>query len=126
VRLVLDSSFVIDVLNGDPAAADRWRRIFDDGDEPILCETVVCEVRTGLREDEVEHIRALLDVVEFVPPSAQAAILAGEWRAGARSWGRTLSLADSLIAAAASATGAAVLTRNVRDFALTPIRIEAY
>jgi predicted nucleic acid-binding protein len=40
--------------------------------------------------------------------------------------GRSLSLADSLIAAAADVGDAAVLTRNVRDFAMTPVRIETY
>ena len=126
MNLVLDSSFVIDVLNGDTAAADRWRRLFADGDDPILCEIVVCEVRTGLRPNEVVHLEAFLEAVEFVQPSAESAILAGKWRAAARARGRTLSLADALIAAAADATGAAVLTRNGRDFALTPVRVEAY
>jgi predicted nucleic acid-binding protein len=35
-------------------------------------------------------------------------------------------LADALIAAAAYVMNAAVLTRNQRDFALTPIRVETY
>ena len=126
MNLVLDSSFVIDVLNGDPAAAGRWRRIFAEGDDPLLSEIVVCEVRTGLRPNEVVHLEAFLEAVEFVQPAAESAILAGEWRAAARARGRTLSLADALIAAAADATGAAVLTRNGRDFALTPVRVEAY
>jgi predicted nucleic acid-binding protein len=37
-----------------------------------------------------------------------------------------LSLEDALIAAAAEAAEATVLTRNVRDFALTPARVETY
>jgi predicted nucleic acid-binding protein len=37
-----------------------------------------------------------------------------------------LSLADALIAAAADAAGAMVLTRNTRDFALTPVRVDSY
>ncbi len=36
-----------------------------------------------------------------------------------------LSLPDALIAAAAE-DDAIVLTRNVRDFALTPVRVETY
>ena len=40
--------------------------------------------------------------------------------------GRHLSLADALIAAAADVADAAVLTRNIRDFAMTPVRIETY
>jgi len=37
-----------------------------------------------------------------------------------------LSTPDALIAATADALGAAVLTRNVKDFALTPVRVESY
>jgi predicted nucleic acid-binding protein len=33
---------------------------------------------------------------------------------------------DALIAAAAQSLDAAILTRNVSDFALTPVRIETY
>jgi predicted nucleic acid-binding protein len=51
---------------------------------------------------------------------------AGAWRAEARARGRTLSLADALIAAAAFSNGAVVLTRNVRDFWLTPVQVETY
>jgi predicted nucleic acid-binding protein len=51
---------------------------------------------------------------------------AGRWRAEARRRGRTLSLPDALIAAAAVAMDATVITRNVRDFALTPAVVESY
>jgi hypothetical protein len=36
------------------------------------------------------------------------------------------SFVIGLVAAAAEALHAAVLTRNVRDFALTPVRVETY
>jgi predicted nucleic acid-binding protein len=50
---------------------------------------------------------------------------AGRWRRHAAA-GRTLGLADALIAAAAHADNGAVLTRNTRDFALTPVRLVTY
>jgi predicted nucleic acid-binding protein len=53
-------------------------------------------------------------------------MLAGTWRRLAHERGYRLSLPDALIASAADAVDAAVLTRNVRDFALTPVRIETY
>lgn len=124
--LVLDSSFVIDHLRGESAASNRWRRIFEVGDEPIATEIVVCEVRAGLRAEAESRFRAFLEPVEFVQPGAAVALTAGRWRAEARAGGRTLSLPDALIAAAADALGASVLTRNVRDFALTPVRVESY
>ncbi len=124
--LVIDSTFVIDHLRGDPAALLRWRRIFEEGDVPVATEIVVCEVRAGLRTDAERYLRAFIEPVEFVEPGVETALTAGRWRAEVRSTGRTLSLADALIAAAAHTLGAAVLTRNTRDFALTPVRIETY
>jgi predicted nucleic acid-binding protein len=67
-----------------------------------------------------------LEPIECIQPGPEHALLAGHWRAEARVVGRSLSLADALIAAAAESQDAAVLTRNVRDFALTPIRVETY
>ena len=51
---------------------------------------------------------------------------AGEWRADALATGKSLSASDALVASAANAVGATVLTRNVRHFSLTPVRIETY
>lgn len=126
MRLMLDSSFVIDHLLGNQAAQDRWDAIFANGDEPFVNEVVVCEVRTGLRPADTTVLARMLEPVEFVQPGPDAAVRAGEWRWEAARRGRTLSLGDALIAAAADALGSAVLTRNVRDFALTPVRVETY
>jgi predicted nucleic acid-binding protein len=126
VRILADSAFVIDYLNGVPEAASRWREVFDEGDQPVVNEIVVCEVRTGLKPWELRDFEAFLEPVELVQPGPDVALLAGRWRAEARAAGRTLGLADALIAAAAYADNAAVLTRNTRDFALTPVRLVTY
>jgi predicted nucleic acid-binding protein len=126
MRILADSAFVIDYLNGLPAAGDRWRAVFEDGDEPIINEIVVAEVRTGLKPWEVADFEAFLEPVEFIQPAPEAALAAGRWRAEARAAGKTLGLADALIAAAAFTDHAAVLTRNTRDFALTPVRVITY
>jgi predicted nucleic acid-binding protein len=125
-RLVLDSTFLVDHLRGLPDALARWHAVFERGDEPIVTETVVCEVGSGLRSADVPAFEALIRPVEFIQPGPDTAMLAGRWRADLRTSGRTLSLADALIAAAAVSLDAAVLTRNLRDFALTPARVETY
>lgn len=125
-RLFLNSTFVIDHLKGDPGAVERWHRVFEDGETPFIGEVTVCEVRTGLRDTDEPYLAAFLEPIEFVQPGPAQAMTAGRWRARARTRGWTLSLPDALIAAAADSLGAAVLTRNTRDFALTPVRIETY
>lgn len=126
MRLLLDSAFLIDYLRGQPVATARYAALFEDGDEPYVNEVVVCEVRAGLRRHHVHLLETMLEPVEFIQPGPEHALLAGEWRADVRARGLTLSLADALIAAAAHAVGAAVLTRNERDFALTPVRVQGY
>ena len=126
MRLLLDSAFVIDVLAGVPEAIRRQQLLFEEGDEPFVNEIVVCEVRAGLRYVDVRELETLLEPIEFVQPGPEAAMAAGEWRRLAHERGFHLSLPDALIAAAADAIGAAVLTRNARDFALTPVRVETY
>ena len=124
-RYVLDTSFVIDHLRGDRAAQRRFARIFEEGDQPIVNEVVACEAWSGAPAMGDPALTALMQVVEFVQPDPAAAERAGQWRQGARARGHSLSLADALIAASAD-DDAVVLTRNVRDFALTPVRIETY
>lgn len=126
MRYVLDSTFVIDHLRGVPEAVERFARLFEAGDEPIVTEVVVCEVATGAPLHPDPDLLAFLEPVEFVQPAPEAALLAGEWRASARRRGHHLSLPDALIAAAAHAADAVVLTRNHRDFALTEVRVEGY
>ena len=40
-RYLLDSTFLIDMLRGDVAARVRFRRLFEDGDEPVVKKIVL-------------------------------------------------------------------------------------
>jgi len=113
-------------MRGDPSARERWQSIFWDGHEPFINEVVVCEVRAGLLDSAEPGFRALIQSIEYVQGGPEDALLAGRWRAESLRQGRTLSLGDAIIAATAHTLRAAVLTRNVRDFAMTPVRVETY
>lgn len=126
MRVMLDSTFLIDHLRGDRAAIDRFASFFEDGDEPFVNLLGVCEVESGLRPAEERPFVALLRAVEFVQAEPDAARDAGRWRREAIRRGAFLSVPDALIAAEAHHLGAAVLTRNERDFALTPVRVLTY
>ncbi|CAN5526797.1 hypothetical protein BH20CHL7_BH20CHL7_18910 [soil metagenome] len=126
MRYVLDASFLIDLLRGDPEAAARLDAMHAAGDDPIVTSVTNAEVWSGVRPDHAGPVEDLLRYLEYVHAGPDAARLAGEWRASARASGRTLGLPDALIAATADHLGATVLTRNVRDFSLTPVRVETY
>jgi len=126
MRVMLDSTFLIDHLRGDRAAIDRFASFFEVGDEPFVNLVGVCEVESGLRPAEEPAFFALLRAVEFVQAGPEAARDAGRWRREAIRRGGFLSVPDALIAAEAHHVGAAVLTRNERDFVLTPVRVLTY
>jgi predicted nucleic acid-binding protein len=126
LRLLLDSTFLIDYLRDNADAVNRFEQFWIDADELLVNDVVVAEAWSGGREPDAARLRAVLEPIEFVQPGTEAARTAGQWRADARAHGRSLSLADALIAATADAMAAAVLTRNIRDFSMTPVRIETY
>jgi len=126
MRYLLDTTFVIDHLRNEATAVAALNRMMDDGDELFVNEIVACEAWSGRRSPADADLRNLLSVAEFVQPGPDTAERAGRWRTEARSRGWTLSLADALIAAAAEACDAAILTRNERDFALTSVRVASY
>ena len=125
-RYLLDTTFLIDHLRGDPAAVDRLRAMYEAGDDPIVTSVTNAEAWAGQRGPAVADIEEFLRYFEYVHAGPETARLAGTWRAVARGNGRTLDITDALIAATALDIQATVLTRNVRDFALTPVRVETY
>ncbi|HSO28967.1 MAG TPA: PIN domain-containing protein [Candidatus Sulfomarinibacteraceae bacterium] len=126
MRILLDACFLIDHLRGEPAAVRRFAEMFEGSDEPFVNEVVVAEVRSGMRVADEPRFRRLIEPIEFIQPGPDSALLAGAWRRAARERGQSLSVTDALIAAAADVVDAAVLTRDLRDFALTPVRVLTY
>jgi predicted nucleic acid-binding protein len=126
VRYFLDTTFAVDYLRGEAAALERFGQLFRDGDEPYVNEVVLSELAGGIRAVEDRGFLAFVRVVSFAQPGPETAVKAGVWRRSARQQGRTLSLSDALIAAAAKALNATLLTRNLRDFELAPVAISTY
>ncbi len=126
MKFMLDTTFVIDFLRQKPEAMSRLRSIYEAGDEPLVTGIVVSEAWSGARTPVDDDLDAFLRYLEYVHPGPSTSRRAGLWRAEARLGGRTLSIEDAMIGATAFDQGAAVLTRNVRDFALMPVRVESY
>jgi predicted nucleic acid-binding protein len=126
MRYVLDTTFVIDHLRGDRAARARMAQLVELGDEPFVTDVVVAESWAGAHRADDADLEALLQFIEFVQPGPLQAKRAGRFRADARARGWTLNTADALIAASAESLEAVILTRNLRDFALTPTPVEDY
>jgi predicted nucleic acid-binding protein len=122
-RLLLDSTVLIDVLRGRPAA-QRIREMRRVSDEPWVCAISVEEIWRGIREHEEPAARRLFRGLRLAPLGIAEGELAGTWRRSLANQGVTVHQADCLIAAAAIGVGAALATGNPADFPMVVDRVQ--
>jgi predicted nucleic acid-binding protein len=121
--VLLDSSVLIDVLRGRPAA-ERLRAARAGGARFHVCAVNVEEVVRGLRPGEEVAARTLFAGLRTVPLRQAEGRTAGEWRREFGLRGVTLSQADCLIAAAALSVGGRLATGNPRHFPMQELTVE--
>jgi predicted nucleic acid-binding protein len=122
-QLLLDTTVLIDVLRGRPAA-DRLRRLRAGAPVPYLCAINIEEVWRGLHPDEVAGAARLIRGLRLAPLGRAEGERAGEWRRTCADRGLTLSQADCLVAAAAAGVGARLATGNPKDFPMAEVTVE--
>jgi predicted nucleic acid-binding protein len=120
--ILLDTTVLIDVLRGAPAAQRVLAMRL--GELPYVCGINVEEVWRGLRPSEVEDAGRLVDALPLAELGNAEAKRAGGWRRDYAAQGVTLSQADCLIAAAAVGVGARLATGNPRDFPMEELEVE--
>lgn len=112
---VVDSSVIIDVLRGEPAAATILRKARASG-RLHASEVTRLEVLAGMRPPEEPETRALLGIFVWHPMDEElaelAAALGRQWLPG----NRGIDSADLAIAATAIKLDTRPLTRNIKHF----------
>lgn len=129
--MILDATFLIDVLNGDLAAEQRRIELDEQGTAAVSAVSVSELVEGAYRSDRTDEERRA--IVEFlsrlrvVPFDGEVALLAGELSAELIGRGERIETEDVLIAATALRTETAVLTRNDDHFdRIEGISVELY
>jgi predicted nucleic acid-binding protein len=123
LRLLLDTTVLIDVLRGRPAAA-RLRALRNAATAPWICAINVEEVMRGTLPGEQEVVLRFLKGLRLAPLGHAEGEMAGRWRRDNARNGLTLSQADCLIAAAAVGVGARLATGNPRHFSMPELEVE--
>ena len=116
MKLLLDSTVLIDVLRGSSPAIRFLEDAVVSEDELWSVSVVRTEVLTGMRKREETATRRLLNVVEWLPVDIELADAAGQL---ARTWIKShpgVDTVDYLLAAAAQALRARLCTSNIRHF----------
>lgn len=119
---LLDTSVLIDVLRDVGGRAGALRGLVDGG-HLLACSAInVAEVFAGMKPRERERTVALLDSLEHYDITRPIAERAGQLRREWAARGRTLALADLLIASVAMTHGLVFITDNERDFPMKELR----
>lgn len=129
---VLDTSFLIDVMQGRADATTTLAELMESYDPVTVSAITVTELHHGIArcqkpEDEADRVRQALEGVTTYPIRHGIAARAGEIDGQLAANGAPVALADVLIAATAMHHNESVLTRNTEDFGrIEGVEIRSY
>ena len=123
MRILLDTSVIIDALRGRRGRRELLRGLLEEGHELACCAVNVAEVYSGMRPHEAEATAELIDGLEYVEISREAARDAGESKLEWQHKGRTLRFPDAIIGAVALRKDLTVATDNVRHFSMLRLKL---
>ncbi|MEP7360689.1 MAG: PIN domain-containing protein [Chloroflexota bacterium] len=124
---LLDTTVVIDHLEGHRPAVELVARLFEMTSDLYTCDVVTCEALSKGDAHAILVKRTLLDALEYVALAPEGARWAGDRRREAIDLGkRKPSTTDALIAALAHSLGATVVTRNAKDFEAFDVPVLGY
>jgi predicted nucleic acid-binding protein len=126
MRYLLDTTLVVDHAHGFPPAVALLKKLYEDGGELFTCDVVTCEALSGGTDDHLAAVSAVLQPLEFVATSPEAARWAGASRLARHRADGKLGLGDALIAGVAISLGATLVTRNRADFERQGVSVLSY
>lgn len=122
VACVVDTDISIDFLNQHKYAAGVLKQWSKEGLLVVSTVTHV-EIYRGMRHDEEHRTIAFLDRLVSVPVDVPIARTAGRLLREARHHGKTVGIADAIIAATALGLDVPLLTNNVGHYDFLGLRV---
>ena len=120
---LLDTSVLIDVLNGKHNRDALLKGLLSQGDMLACCAVNVSEVYAGMRPKEESRTEQLLQSLEYFEINWEVARLAGLLKRDYSKKGQTLSLSDTTIAAVALSYNLTLITDNVKHYPMPQLRL---
>jgi predicted nucleic acid-binding protein len=116
--LLLDTTVLLDVLRARQNRRSLLAELVASGHLLATAAINVGEVYAGMRVGEEARTEAFLSSLDCYPITAAIARRAGSLKSAWAQKGKTLSLADMIVAATALEHGLALMTDNRKDFPL--------
>ena len=123
MHLLLDSSVLIDALRLRRGRR-QWLAGLVRGGHSLATSTLnIAEVYAGMRPQEEMQTKAFLGALPCYEITASVAEMAGKLKRQWEQKGRTLTLADTIIAAVALQQKCALATDNRKDFPMSDLKL---
>jgi predicted nucleic acid-binding protein len=116
MRLLLDTTVLIDVLRLRHRRRELLAELLRAGHTLATSALNVAEVYAGMRPEEAQKTEALLSALDCYELTGTVARRAGALKQQWAKTGRTLTLADMIVAAIALEHGCTLMTDNRKDF----------
>jgi predicted nucleic acid-binding protein len=116
MRLLLDTSVLIDALRQRHRRRELLAELVRAGHTLATSALNIAEVYAGMRPEETEKTEGLLSALECYDLTGTSARRAGSFVQQWARKGRTLTLADMIVAAIALEFGCTLMTDNRKDF----------
>jgi len=123
MRLLLDTSVLIDALRSRRNRRRWLAELVRSGHRLETSALNVAEVYAGMRPEEENATREFLGALRTHPITISAAEQAGRLKNQWSRKGRTLTLADSIIAATAIEQDCPLITDNRKDFPMPELKL---
>lgn len=129
--MLLDTTFLIDLMDGDEAAVETARELERDLVQQRLSTMTVFELYYGIARaarstTERETVEAVLGSKPIYPADRAVMQKAGRFAGELQNDGTPVSDGDVIIGATADILEEPVLTRNVEDFQRLDVEVETY
>jgi predicted nucleic acid-binding protein len=124
-RYLLDTNVLVDYSKGVGAVVAQVRAWATGNDEIGIGGVQVAEYYSGIAPANRRDARTFLSAFSRWPVTETAALQAGIDRYDFARVGVQIATPDAMIAGVARARSATLVTRNIRDFPMTDIRVRA-
>jgi len=121
--LLLDTSVLIDILRNRRGRRQFVAELVRAGHTLATSALNVAEVYAGMRSEEHDRTNTFIASLDCLDVTASIGKLAGDLK---RSWalrGKTLTLADTIVAAVALENHCRLLTDNRKDFPMPDLQL---
>lgn len=129
--MILDTSFLIDVLRGEKEVREWEERLDNGGEEPIITSISVMEIWEGVirsgNTEELKKIENLLEGLSSIEFDSEDGKTSGEILASLANKGNPIDVEDVMIGAIALNSNQKILTKNPDHFErIDNLKVKSY